>query len=78
MLSYNDLLEDINITTNGVMISKHIETLEKLPKVKNINLSIDSLQADKFNKITRRNAFDEVYKTLQITKKQEDIIQTKA
>mgnify|MGYP000428926446 FL=1 len=37
MLSFNDLLEDINITTNGVMIHKHIETLEKLQKVKNIN-----------------------------------------
>jgi cyclic pyranopterin phosphate synthase len=65
MLSFNDLLEDINITTNGVMIHKHIETLEKLQKVKNINLSIDSLQADKFNEITRRNVFDEVFKTME-------------
>jgi len=66
MLSFNDLLEDINITTNGVLIANHISTLENLPKVKNVNLSIDSLQADKFNKITRRNAFDEVYKTLEL------------
>jgi cyclic pyranopterin phosphate synthase len=65
MLSFNDLLDDINITTNGVMISKHIKTLEKLKKVKNINLSIDSLQAEKFNEITRRNAFDEVFKTME-------------
>ena len=63
MLSFNDLLEDINITTNGAMIYKHIETLEKLQKVKNINLSIDSLKAEKFNEITRRNVFDEVFKT---------------
>ena len=69
MLSFNDLLEDINITTNGVMIHKHIETLEKLQKVKNINLSIDSLQADKFNEITRRKAFDEVYKTMEALEK---------
>lgn len=69
MLSFNDLLEDINITTNGVMIHKHIETLEKLQKVKNINLSIDSLQADKFNEITRRNAFDEVFKTMEALEK---------
>ena len=32
MLSFNDLLEDINITTNGALISNHIETLEKLKK----------------------------------------------
>ena len=66
MLSYNDLLEDINITTNGVLISKHIVALENLKKVKNINLSIDSLHADTFNKITRRNVFDEVFKTMEI------------
>jgi len=69
MLSFNDLLEDINITTNGALIYKHIETLEKLEKVKNINLSIDSLQADKFNEITRRNAFDAVFKTMEALEK---------
>lgn len=65
MLSYNDLLEDINITTNGALISKHIDTLEKLPKIKNINLSIDSLQRDKFHQITRRDVFPEVYETFE-------------
>ncbi|WP_299056754.1 GTP 3',8-cyclase MoaA [uncultured Polaribacter sp.] len=69
MLSYNDLLEDINITTNGALISNHIDTLEKLKKVKNINLSIDSLQAETFNKITRRNVFDEVFKTMELLEK---------
>ena len=69
MLSHNDLLEDINITTNGALISQHISTLEKLQKVKNINLSIDSLQEDKFNKITRRDVFPEVYKTFELLEK---------
>jgi len=69
MLSHNDLLDAINITTNGALISHHISTIEKLEKVKTINLSIDSLQADKFNKITRRNAFDEVFKTMEVLEK---------
>ena len=69
MLSFNDLLDDINITTNGAMIYKHIETLEKLQKIKNINLSIDSLKADKFNEITRRNVFDAVFKTMEALEK---------
>ena len=69
MLSFNDLLEDINITTNGALIFNHIETLEKLKKVKNINLSIDSLKADKFNEITRRKVFDEVFKTMEALEK---------
>ena len=65
MLSYNDLLDAINITTNGALISKHIPAIEKLEKVKNINLSIDSLRADRFNEITRRAVFDEVFSTLE-------------
>ena len=65
MLSYNDLLDAINITTNGALISKHIPAIEKLEKVKNINLSIDSLRANRFNEITRRAVFDEVFSTLE-------------
>ena len=66
MLSFNDLLDTINITTNGALITKYIDELESLEKVKNINLSIDSLQKDKFAKITRRDVFTEVYKTFEL------------
>jgi molybdenum cofactor biosynthesis protein A len=69
MLSHNDLLEAINITTNGALISHHIDRIEKLGKVKDINLSIDSLSREKFAKITRRDAFPEVYKTLELLEK---------
>jgi cyclic pyranopterin phosphate synthase len=69
MLSHNDLLEAINITTNGALISHHIDRIEKLEKVKDINLSIDSLSREKFAKITRRDAFSEVYKTLELLEK---------
>ncbi len=69
MLSHNDLLEAINITTNGALISQHIKTIEQLEKVKNINLSIDSLQKDKFHKITPRDVFPEVYKTFELLEK---------
>jgi len=69
MLSHNDLLEAINITTNGALISHHIDRIEKLEKVKNINLSIDSLHQEKFAKITRRDVFPEVYKTFELLEK---------
>ena len=69
MLSHNDLLEAINITTNGALISHHIDRIEKLEKVKNINLSIDSLHQDKFAKITRRDVSPEVYKTFELLEK---------
>ncbi len=63
-LSFNDRLEEINITTNGALISNHIEKLEEL-KINAINLSIDSLQKEKFAKITRRDVFDSVYDTFE-------------
>jgi len=63
-LSHNDLLDEINITTNGALIAKYIEKLEQL-KVGSINLSIDSLQREKFAKITRRDVFEEVFETFQ-------------
>lgn len=65
MLSFNDLLKTINITTNGAMIAKHIPVLEQMEKVQNINLSIDSLQKEKFFQITRRDVFPEVYQTFE-------------
>lgn len=66
MLSFNDLLETINITTNGAMIAKHIQTLESMEKIQNINLSIDSLQKEKFFQITRRDVFPQVYETFEL------------
>ena len=69
MLSFNDLLQEINITTNGALISKHISKIETLKKVKSINLSIDSLQREKFAKITRRDVFLEVFKTFELLEK---------
>ena len=38
MLSFNDLLTEINITTNGALVSKYIKQLEAL-KINAINLS---------------------------------------
>ena len=63
-LSFNDRLKEINITTNGALIAKHIPTLEKLG-IKAINLSLDTLQRNRFKTITRRDLFKETYETLE-------------
>ena len=65
MLDFNDLLDEINITTNGALICQHIKSIEKL-KVKSINLSLDTLRRDRFAQITRRDVFNEVYKTFEL------------
>ncbi|NLP57830.1 GTP 3',8-cyclase MoaA [Lutibacter sp. B1] len=67
-LSFNDKLEEINITTNGALISNHINKLEEL-NIHSINLSIDSLQKEKFAKITRRDVFDGVFNTFDLLEK---------
>ncbi len=54
---------ELAITTNAVTIEKHIDTL-KTCGIKHINVSLDSLNAEKFKKITRRNYFEKVYSNI--------------
>jgi len=63
-LSFNDKLKEINITTNGALISNHIEKLEEL-NINAVNLSMDTLQREKFAQITRRDVFVNVYDTFE-------------
>ena len=54
---------ELSITTNAVIVDRFIDTLKEC-NINNINVSLDSLKADKFNAISRRNHFDKVYKNL--------------
>jgi len=63
-MSFNKNLKEINITTNGALISKHISKLEKM-HINAVNLSIDSLDRKKFFEITRRDVFPQVIQTYQ-------------
>ncbi|PHS67529.1 MAG: GTP 3',8-cyclase MoaA [Flavobacterium sp.] len=54
---------EIGITTNGITIDRHIETLKKY-NIRNINVSLDTLSEDKFKEITRRNQFQKVYQNI--------------
>ncbi len=54
---------EIGITTNGITIDRHIETLKKY-HIRNINVSLDTLSEVKFNEITRRNQFQKVYQNM--------------
>jgi molybdenum cofactor biosynthesis protein A len=55
----------LSMTTNGVIVDRYINVLKSC-NINNLNVSLDSLQADKFNTITRRNNFDKVYKNLML------------
>ena len=54
---------EICLTTNGVLLENHLDSLLNLG-IKNVNLSLDSLDSVRFFKITRRNDFDQVYRNL--------------
>ncbi|MDP6922204.1 MAG: GTP 3',8-cyclase MoaA [Lutibacter sp.] len=54
---------ELAITTNAVNVERYIDTL-KACRIKNTNVSLDSLNADKFKAITRRNYFDKVYRNI--------------
>lgn len=57
-----DGLDKIAITTNGAVASKHIPFLKEIG-ITSINLSLDTLDKEKYNQITRRDFFDQAMET---------------
>lgn len=51
------------LTTNGFILKSKLDFL-KTTNCKNINVSLDSLKKDNFNKITRSNYFNDVYESV--------------
>ncbi|MEM6261888.1 MAG: GTP 3',8-cyclase MoaA [Bacteroidota bacterium] len=61
-LSEIEGLEEINITTNGVLTGKYIDQMKAMG-VNAVNLSIDSLDRERFHHITRRDELPKVLET---------------
>lgn len=55
-------IEEIHITTNGVLTLPHVPELKELG-ITSINLSLDSLDRDRFLRITRRDELHQVLAT---------------
>lgn len=53
-------ISKVNITTNGTAPLRHIEAM-RLMGIHSVNLSLDSLDRERFKKITRRDEFDQVW-----------------
>ncbi len=52
-------INEINITTNGVLTTEHIPELKALG-ISSVNLSLDTFDRERFAAITRRDEFDQV------------------
>jgi cyclic pyranopterin phosphate synthase len=63
-LSEIEGINKINITTNGVLTAPLVPELKKLG-VSSVNLSLDSLDRQRFYEITRRDEFLKVWETLE-------------
>ncbi|MFD1602379.1 GTP 3',8-cyclase MoaA [Flavobacterium artemisiae] len=61
----SDLEVSLSITTNGILIDRHIDVLKQF-NVNKINLSLDTLVSSKFHSITLRNQFEKVIDNLHL------------
>ncbi len=55
-------LKDLHLTTNGILTGPHIPELKSL--IASVNLSLDTLDKERFRLITRRDEFDRTLRTL--------------
>ncbi|RJP84086.1 MAG: GTP 3',8-cyclase MoaA [Desulfobacteraceae bacterium] len=60
-----DGLKDISLTTNGVLLNEHIDGIHAAG-VKRLNISLDSLNRDKYHQITGHDVFDRVWANIQL------------
>ena len=56
-------IRDVHLTTNGVLTAQHIPELKRLG-IASVNLSLDTLDRQRFHEITRRDEFEPVMETL--------------
>ncbi|HEY3728411.1 MAG TPA: GTP 3',8-cyclase MoaA [Solirubrobacteraceae bacterium] len=64
MLSEIEDLADLSVTTNGFLLGRDAERLVAAG-IKRFNVSVDSLQRDRFYELTRRDALDQVLSGLE-------------
>ncbi|MGH1516659.1 GTP 3',8-cyclase MoaA [Chryseobacterium sp. JK1] len=62
-ISHLNNLTDLSITTNGLLTEPYIPQLKEFG-IKSVNLSLDTLDENRFFTITRRRSFNKVMKTL--------------
>ncbi len=64
MLAGIEAIDDISLTTNGILLKEYAAEL-KQAGLKRVNVSLDSLNPDKFKHITRHNKLDEVLRGIE-------------
>src|SRR4030095_6269032 len=65
ILTLSKLPVKLTLTTNGSRLHEFVDTLEQAG-IRSLNISLDTLQEEKFQLITRRNQFQRVYDNIQL------------
>ncbi|MBW6536090.1 MAG: radical SAM protein [Mariniphaga sp.] len=67
MLNQVKEIEEITMTTNGVLLSRYAEALKKAG-LNRVNISLDSVSPEKFSEITRGGNLEDVFAGIQAAK----------
>jgi cyclic pyranopterin phosphate synthase len=70
IMALSKLPVKLTLTTNGSRLHEFVDTLEQAG-VRSLNVSLDTLQAEKFQLITRRNQFEKIYANIQLLLKKD-------
>jgi cyclic pyranopterin phosphate synthase len=65
ILSLSKLPVQLTLTTNGTRLHQFVDVLERA-RVRSLNISLDTLQASRFELITRRNGFQQVMDNIEL------------
>jgi cyclic pyranopterin phosphate synthase len=65
MLTHIEGVRDVSVTTNGFLLERDAEALVRAG-LNRFNVSVDSLQSDRFYQITRRDALPQVLRGLEL------------
>lgn len=67
MLAQIKTIDDISLTTNGILLARYAARL-KAAGLRRVNVSLDTLKADKFKHITRGGNIDDVLKGIEVAR----------
>ncbi len=67
MLSHIDAIDDISLTTNGIRLAQYAAEL-KQAGLRRVNISLDTLQPEKFSRISRGGNIEDVLKSIEVAR----------
>lgn len=68
MLAHTEGIDEVSLTTNGTQLARHADEL-KIASLKRVNVSLDTLKPDRFERITGSNRLKDVLAGIEAARK---------